>query len=445
MGKAVTRKNTASTQRPNKNLPGQNAKKQDSSIALYAKDLTDDVALKRRYDLKENFPKLHTDQYISEQEYRQALIGQYRQLREEEYKNTCLVAGIEAYDIASQLGGGTSMNTIIWDGGISKGRKVQDANGNLILPRDSTAYCMYQEVLPTYTRGYSNHKKVVKTKKGTKVKYGEFCCSASVCTIEAGICKEMKLEGLIKNDPLNTGAANLAPFDKNHRLSGKGGQALWQQISDGKVGPGDFISQASSGNSVSGRHAMMVVAVNSDKDGKLLSYVVQGNNNANLLVVSSPNDYPPLQTIKDKKTGKAIKVPGTYEIGCMNKWIDEQLSKEAQNMKSLSTKELEEMVDTQKSVVIGTITQLELQEHHLFSTQGLDSKVQKYADWYIKNADVPEATKAVMKADKANALTASAQVQNNDAIDKKKNLEVAPKLDGIQIALQKAYTEKLVR
>lgn len=162
----------------------------------------------------------------------------------------------------------------------------------------------------------------------------------------------MGTEELIKNDPRNTGAANLASFDNKHRVSGKGSQNLWKQIDEGQVGPGDQISRQSSGNTVSGRHAELIVAVNRDETGKLKSFVVQGNNSANLQVVTSASQYPPMQTVTSKdKNGKAVKskVPCTYTVGCMNKWMEEQFQKEASNMQALTTEQMQEKIVEQKT------------------------------------------------------------------------------------------------
>lgn len=39
----------------------------------------------------------------------------------------------------------------------------------------------------------------------------------------------------------------------------------------------------------------------------------------------------------------------------------------------------------------------------MFEHHPLDRKVLKYADWYVKNADIPDTTTAVMKVDQSNA------------------------------------------
>ena len=364
-----------------------------SNIVTDAKDLTDDVAQKRHQDLDGKFPQLDQAQFASEDEYRQALINQYSQMRQEQYKNTCLSAGINAYDTALQCGG--NMNTVLWDCGKFK-------NYDTII--NDSIYSYAPNVLPPSTQNFSRHK--AQKDNGT-FKYGEYCCAASACTVEAGICDKMELSGLIKQDARNTGAANLAPFDKDHKLSGLGGKALWRQIEEGKVGPGDQISRESTGNSVSGRHAEVIVAVNRDENGKLLSYVVQGNNSANLHVINTPSSYP-VKTVKDKSGKKRVE-PAMYTIGCMNKWVNEQLTQEAQNLQSKTTEELQSTVAEQKEKTHQSITELEKNEQHMFATQGTNKKVQQYANWYVRNADIPDATGAVMKADQINAATMSEQ------------------------------------
>ena len=357
-----------------------------------AKNLVDDVSAKREDDFNTKFPELNRDNYETDEAYRGAMTSQYLDMRREQYNNTCLAAGIEGYDVSLQC----NMNVDIW-------KQVKPEITDSI-------YGYAPNVLPASCKQFGDHRTTVVKNGVQKTKVGEFCCAASANTIEYGICKRMGTEGLIKNDPRNTGAANLASFDSEHKVSGKGSQNLWKQIDEGQVGPGDQISRQSSGNTVSGRHAELIVAVNRDETGKLKSFVVQGNNSANLQVVTSASQYPPMQTVTSKdKNGKAVKskVPCTYTVGCMNKWMEEQFQKEASNMQSLTTEQMQEKIVEQKTANSKSMEELKKNEKCLFEHHPLDYKVQKYADWYVKNADIPDATTAVMKADQSNATELS--------------------------------------
>ena len=86
-----------------------------AQTAQNALELTDAVASKRQQDFDNRFPMLDQAQYASEDEYRQALIGQYQSMRQEQYKNACITAGINAYDTSLQCGG--NMNTVLWEEG----------------------------------------------------------------------------------------------------------------------------------------------------------------------------------------------------------------------------------------------------------------------------------------------------------------------------------------
>ena len=64
----------------------------------------------------------------------------------------------------------------------------------------------------------------------------------------------------------------------------------------------------------------------------------------------------------------------------------------------------------QRIAVTESITKLKENEQHLFEQQGKDKQGKKYADRYIKNADIQDSTKYVMKTDQENAQTQIEQV-----------------------------------
>ena len=350
--------------------------------AKEAQDLTHDVAEKRKQRLENNFPQLNRDNFSSEEMYREALLTQYRQLRQQEYQYICLSEGTAAFDVAVQHNG--NMNYTIF--------------GKQLINSDSLAY---QKI----ARG-----DIVNNPSRYR---GKFCCAASACAIEAAICERMNVENLVKCNINNLSARSLAPFDENLKISGKGKNELWQLIEEGKVGPGDQISRDSTGNSNSGRHSEVIVAVNYDEDGNLKNYVIQGNNKSKLQVIDANTPYPPDVALRGKigrqviRNGKKVMKLGSFTVGCMNTWMGEQLDREAENIRTLPIAELESKVALQKDSTVTEIEDLEKTEQHLFGLRtGSDSLrkiIDNYAATYIRNSGIPEATSLAMEIDAQNA------------------------------------------
>ncbi len=346
-----------------------------------AKDLTDDVATRRKQELDENFPPLKREDFASTEEYRNALLSQYRQLRQQQYESICLSEGTTAFDAAVRCNG--NMNRDIF-------------NKKKGMVSDSLAYrkIAQGDIVGNASR-YS----------------GSYCCAVSACAVEAAICERMGVESLVKCDADNLSAANLAPFPNDLKISGKGKKTLWNLIEQGKVGPGDQISRDSN-SSNSGKHAEVIVAVNYDENGKLKNYVIQANNRTKLQVIDANTQYPPMvtRTVKNKK----VKTEGRFTVGRMYTWMGDQLNHEIDEL-SAATKdltpqqisELENKVAQQRAKATTEIDNLQKAENHLFGLRtgstSLRKMIDNYADSYIKNANVPSATPAVMRTDAENA------------------------------------------
>ena len=350
------------------------------SKATEARDLTDDVAAQRGQKMADNYPKLERSDFANEEEYRNALLAQYRQLRQEEYENICLSEGTGAFNEAVRYGGNMNQNIYNKQKGMAS---------------DSLAYRKIAE--GEIVRNPAKYR-------------GSFCCAISACAVEAAICERMGVEGLVKCDSNNMGAANLAPFSEELKVDGRGPKALWKLIEEGKVGPGDQISRDSS-RSNSGRHSEVIVAVNYDENGKLKNYVIQANNRTKLQVIDANTQYPP--SITKKVKGKQVTREGSFTVGRMNKWMSDQLQQETENMRSLSTAELEARIAGQKDKVDTEITNLEKVERQLFSLRtvspSLNRMIDHYADAYIKSSHVPS---AIMRNDAQNAAEEAARQED---------------------------------
>lgn len=353
------------------------------NTAREAQDLTDDVAEKRKQRLADDFPQLNRSDFASEELYRDALIAQYRQLRQQEYQYICLAEGTAAFKVAVQHNG--NMNYAIFD-------------KNKMAKCDSTAYKMISE------------GDIVNNPQKYR---GKFCCAISACAVEAAICERMQIENLVKCDINNLSAKSLAPFSEDLKISGKGKNDLWRLIEEGQIGPGDQISRDSTGNSNTGKHAEVIVAVNYDEDGKLKNYVIQGNNKSKLQVIDASTPYPPDVALKGRngkpiiRNGKKVMTQGSFTVGRMNTLVSERLDREAENMRALPTAELESSVALQRESTNTEIEDLKRVEHDLFglrtSSESLRKIIDNYAASYIRNSGVPEATSLAMEVDAQNA------------------------------------------
>ena len=190
-------------------------------------------------------------------------------------------------------------------------------------------------------------------------------------------------------------------------------------IEKGKVGPGATIAIKSDVTS-SGYHAKTLIGVNYDENGKLKSYVLQGNNRNSLEVISYP---------QPKKYNNVY-------AGDMNRWMNNQLEKEAVNAQVMTTEQLEARVAQEKDTVNKRIDELAKTEESLFKSHPNNVMVNDYADWYIKNANVPDATRCVMQADRGNAD------KKSEALVQLENANVKSGTANTQTQMQTPQTQK---
>ncbi len=355
MGKRVVRRQTVPTK------------------SAEAGNLTDDVAARRKREIEDNFPRLNPGDYANDKEFREALLEQYRAMRQQEYQYVCLNEGLKAYDVSvsicSRTGNKKAMNKATWNGCADIMRRYPDM-------KEAVADSCYARI-PQY---------VTKTLSGRTAS----CCAVSSKALESKISAEMGFDD----------ADNFVqpyqkyPEAKHYRLANgfmddpalEGYTArgdLWTLISEGKVGPGATIGIPS--HTDSGYHAKTVIAVNYDENGNLKNYVLQANNSNNLEVVTSRVLY------------------SNVIAGDMNRWMTKQMNDELDQYRELSTTDLARMVSREREKLGTRVDDLEKTENHLFTAQGRNNKVIQYADSYVKNANVPSATPAVMRIDGENA------------------------------------------
>lgn len=347
-----------------------------------AYDLVDDVTEKRKSEL--------TTPVNPGEDYKAALIERYLQLRQQEYKYACLSLATEGFTSAIRCGG--NLNIIIWDQG--KYKKKED------IVSDSLVFQMVPKIFDNPEWRSKVTQKVPRKSAGGRVVMqpikggGHYSCAAYANALEAAICEKMNFpcDNIIQKTDLNAGAKELPSFKGTQYFisSDNCDKSLWQLIEEGQVGIGDQISVESKGNSSSGFHSEVIVAINYDENGKLKNYVINASNRVKMETITSP-DFP----------------KGKFMAGCMNKWVNEKIADEINELQNLSVKDVEKRLAEQIQRTSAGIDELAQAEKDLFSLgtlpPSLRNRIDAYADSYIKNSGVPDATAAILGLDAENA------------------------------------------
>ena len=373
------------------------------NTAHEAAQITGNVAEKRKKQITDSFPQLKREQFTSDEAYREALLEQYRTMRQQEYQYVCLNEGIKAYDVTLSICARTrnakAMNRACWNGCTKVMQQYPDL-------QEFIADSCYVRIPTDVTNSLAGGN--------------ESCCAVASKALESKISAEMGFDGsdnFIK--PYHKGdgksschrAANgfmQDPACKGYTAQGN----LWNLLQQGKVGPGATIAVRNGNITESGYHAKTIIAVNYDDKGKLKSYVLQANNANRLEVITGPHMY------------------NNVLVGDMNRWMTEQLNREAQQKRELSTDELAQAIEQERAKLSQRVSDLEKTESRLFNTKGSVPQVTRYASAYVMNAGIPEATPAIIKIDSQNAQTeAERQTQN---IRQKQKRKAAPVQENTQ-------------
>ncbi len=282
--------------------------------------------------LNDEFQRLKPSQFSSEDDYRAALIDQYRNLRQKEYEITAYNVGLEMYRDSEAVIRYThdkkAMNTHIWNG-------LQEIPESVV-PADSVARRTPEHVMYQYTNSG---------------KQDLHCCAITGSTVVQAICDKMDC----RDD------ANIVQFDGtpgkivpshtsfHHRHTGAGGfmsdpnakgytgkGKLGELIQEGKIGPGDRIASsngADATNTTTGMHERTVIAVEKDANGKIIGYTLQANNSVELSFHRIPGD---------KMNNTQVLYAST------SVWMKDQIDQECLDLEHCSTQEIQEQIDAHR-------------------------------------------------------------------------------------------------
>ncbi len=253
------------------------------------KSTVDQVHTDRKTELDILYPELKREDFASDAEYRQALVAQYKAMRQKEYGYVVQNEAMKAY-------------TVFSDANKNAGRRVENEkawNGYRNNKNASDTCITRAPVINKATNGPQN---------------GSFaCCAITGASMTSQISGKMGYDGknnLIqpksrynssgevtnKNNIVSAAEIdNLQSIAPQYRFRPSKPITLSQAVKNGSVGIGDEISiriKQPQDNTTSGCHAMVIVDIQRDKNNNVVSYTLMANNPPCLQVVdaNSPND-----------------------------------------------------------------------------------------------------------------------------------------------------------
>ena len=289
--------------------------------------------------LNDAYPHLRAEDFSSEGEYKNALIEQYRSLREDEYKAICYNTGLEMYRdsmaVICYTHDKSAMNTHIWNG--------LKSIPETVVPKDSVARRVPEHVMYQYANSGSRDK---------------HSCAITGSVLVETVCDRMGCEdnmvhfageaGKIINPEdfqyWHTGAGHFMFDPQAKGYTGKGNMA--ELIVKGTIGPGDRISSSTGSgatNSTTGKHERTVISVEKDDNGRVTGYVIQANNNAELSYHKISDKYDYLNNAQ-------------VEYASTESWIRNQINNECLNMQNMSVQEIQEQINTTKQKTADVLT-----------------------------------------------------------------------------------------
>lgn len=328
-------------------------KKSDPAYFVEAK------AQHRKNELDAEFPTLQQKDFASETEYKQALITQYGNLRNQHYEYVCYNEGVKAYylarDITNSTGNRKQMNIEIWSDCRSFAEKYKDRAVEI---SDSC-----------YARVNSHVTNTLNNSRNENLN----CCAVTSKALISQVSAEMGYDNennFIKpqhgnNAYFHRGANGFLSDPNNNGYIRKGN--LWDLIEEGKVGVGSGISKhvGQASNTSSGYHVLTVIGIERDEKGKLVNYTLQGNNNTSLSVMTANSKHP------------------NVSAADTNAWMQERIHSEQEQMANMTVEQIQTRIAQEKKQTENTITELQKTEKNLFEGKGNVAGVKKIGQQYI--------------------------------------------------------------
>jgi len=324
--------------------------------------MTVDMATYRKEELntfnrpieRKNFP----EGADGDTEYREALLDQYKKLRDKEYRYTVQNEAMKVYNLAcdgrSNLGSNKGHeNKHVWNA--YKGTSFE------VAARDTAVVN-----IPTMVRDMGwNPDGMCRTqnkdKKGQVKSVGAYSCAIVGSAIQMEVSNKMGYTGdnnfvdaASSKTPLASASGAVTCVDDKYQIQGKG-KTLNQMVLSGQLSLGDEVSIRTSDNpdvaTASGCHVLTITDIKYDYNGNIKNYTIQASNNCSYTTVDpKKNSYPGNKLVQNAAQ--------------THLWINEKINEERQNLASLSNEELAQRVQETKERTEGVIDNLQTTESY---------------------------------------------------------------------------------
>lgn len=302
-------------------------------------------------------PELNREDFASEEEYKSALIEQYKSVRRDEYEALCYDRGVNFYndskDIIIAQKDFDVMDDFMWQ---SEARMRQQAlKQDISLSPDSTAF---------HSQFVS--ERLTREKDGASTGHFESCAVTS-CALVHDVCDRFGMSEsdnpiIFEHRDEKTGilGADGGSYGKCPCPNGSGN--FRELLESGKVGVGDRVSfrTGTANNTTTGYHQRTVIAVEKDKDGKVVAYTLHANNPCEL------------------SYHKINEATETVKYSSTSRYVDQKIDQEASGLQDMSVEQLKQQLATAKQRTVDVYENTSLNTEKRFLENPLSSKSAGY-------------------------------------------------------------------
>lgn len=322
------------------------------------------------------FPPLDRRGFKSDEEYRQALIQRYGDLRRYEYRMASERICLKYYNYGME------------HDGKEQGRDNNSLHNKAMLKAENDKHTT--DTIPLNNRIQNDIVLQDKTKSSPvnsdimkdcyRFTSDQPTCAISASAREVALVKTLGLSNQIKIQPIPRATSNCLSVPEDYRCTPKGGcgpmahrsiatreggkPSCSELIQAGLLHAGDQFAQPADTNS--GSHSMTIASIDYDDKGNPIGYTVQANNRTRL-------DY---HKITDKG-------PHVNNIGQLGACIEDQIQEEVKNLQNMDTNHLEKKleVQTERSWTETFLSALEINKAYNFANKADERKYQKEKAW----------------------------------------------------------------
>ena len=327
----------------------------------------------RKQEINHDYPILNPEDFSSEDEYKKALMEQYKALSQERYEYTVMNECMKVYNVSCDgRNKGIPENQGFWTAYQGQGIEVGDSAVNRA-PDIATAI----KKTPSYMIKHKN-----KDKNGNVTSIGAHCCSITSTAIESQVCAKMGYDDKniiqpTEDTPFASAKSAATGVDPKYQIQGRG-KNLNYMIAHGQlpVGSGVSLIKGEGDNNTSGCHAVTIAAINYDENHNVTSYTLQANNSCQLQTYSINSGY-----------GTQI----VHNAVNLQKWADDRVQEKLNEMENLPPERVAEMVNSQRQDTMNVIDNLQTTETYAAThTRNNKQYIEGISSHYQKDLNAKE-------------------------------------------------------